>query len=53
LEKAIETLAANRGLIDELRKKVLEFKKHVDRRIGAERLLKLIIELMQDGKFDD
>jgi len=52
LEKAIKTLATNKGLIDELRKNVLTFKKHVDRRIGAERLLKLIIGLIQDDKFD-
>jgi len=52
LEKVIETLALNRGLLDELRKNVLEFKKYVDRRIGAERLLKLIIWLIQDDKFD-
>ncbi|MCC6053880.1 MAG: glycosyltransferase [Thermosphaera sp.] len=52
LEKAIKTLATNKDLIDELRKNVLAFKKHVDRRIGAERLLKLIIGLMQDDKLD-
>jgi glycosyltransferase involved in cell wall biosynthesis len=52
LEKAIETLAMNGGLIDGLRKNVLAFKKYVDRKIGAERLFKLISELMQTDKLD-
>jgi glycosyltransferase involved in cell wall biosynthesis len=52
LEKAIETLAMNGGLIDGLRKNVLAFKKYVDREIGAERLFKLISELMQTDKLD-
>jgi glycosyltransferase involved in cell wall biosynthesis len=52
LEKAIETLAMNKGLIGEFRKNVLTFRKYIDRRIGAERLFKLIVELMQNDRFD-
>jgi glycosyltransferase involved in cell wall biosynthesis len=52
LEKAIETLAINKGLIGEFRKNVLTFRKYIDRRIGAERLFKLIVELMQNDRFD-
>jgi len=51
LEKAIETLAMNKGLIDEFRKNVLTFRKYIDRRIGAERLFKLIVELKQNDRF--
>jgi glycosyltransferase involved in cell wall biosynthesis len=51
LEEAIETLAMNRGLIDELRKNVLTFRKRIDREFGAKRLFELIIGLMQGDKF--
>jgi glycosyltransferase involved in cell wall biosynthesis len=42
MEKAIKALAINKNLLDEFRKNVLIFRKYVDRRIGAERLFKLI-----------
>jgi glycosyltransferase involved in cell wall biosynthesis len=47
IEKAIKALAINKDLLDEFRKNVLIFRKYIDRRIGAERLFKLISRLMQ------
>ena len=45
LENSIMTLATNRRLLDELRRNVLAFRNNIDRRIGAERLYRLINEL--------
>ena len=47
LENAITTLATNKDLLDELRRNVLAFRSRVDRRIGAERLYRLINELLE------
>ncbi len=50
IEKAIKALAINKNLLDEFRKNVLTFRKYIDRRIGAERLFKLISRLVQADK---
>jgi len=50
IEKAIKVLAMNKNLLDEFRKNALIFRKYIDRRIGAERLFKLISRLMQADK---
>ena len=47
IEKAIKALTINKNLLDEFRKNVLTFRKYIDRRIGAERLFKLISRLVQ------
>jgi len=52
IEKAIKALAINKYLLDEFRKNVLTFRKYIDRRIGAERLFKLMSRLMQDNKHE-
>ena len=52
IEKAIKALAINKDLLDEFRKNVLIFRKYIDRRIGAERLFKLISRLMQANKLE-
>jgi len=52
IEKAIKALAINKNLLDEFRKNVLTFRKYIDRRIGAERLFKLISRLMQANKHE-
>jgi glycosyltransferase involved in cell wall biosynthesis len=46
IEKAISMLVSSRSLLDEIRKNVLDYRKNVDRSIGAERLFRLISELM-------
>jgi glycosyltransferase involved in cell wall biosynthesis len=50
IEKAIKVLAMDKNLPDEFRKNALIFRKYIDRRIGAERLFKLISRLMQADK---
>jgi hypothetical protein len=47
IEKAITMLASNKSLMDDLRKNVLNYRRNVDRRIGAERLFSLVSELMR------
>ena len=42
LVKAIIAFATNKALLGEYKKNVLAFRRHIDRRIGAERLYKLI-----------
>jgi hypothetical protein len=39
-------LASNKSLMDDLRKNVINYRRNVDRRIGAERLFSLVSELM-------
>jgi len=46
LEKAITMIVTNKELLNELKRSVLNFRKHVDRSVGAERLFKLIIKLL-------
>jgi glycosyltransferase involved in cell wall biosynthesis len=48
LEASILTLANNKNLLNELKRNTLVFRKHIDRRIGAERLYRLIRELLQE-----
>jgi len=48
LENSILTLAINKDLLDKLRRNVLVFRRYIDRRIGAERLYRLIKELLQE-----
>jgi glycosyltransferase involved in cell wall biosynthesis len=50
LERALITLAMNKSLLDEFRKNVLGFRKYVDRKIGAERLFRLIKRLTFNNK---
>jgi len=45
LETSILALANNRNLLNEFKRNVLLFRRHIDRRIGAVRLYKLIINL--------
>ena len=52
IEKAIKALAIHKNLLDEFRKNVLTFRKYIDRRIGAERLFKLISRLMNANKLE-
>jgi len=52
IEKAIKALAIHKNLLDEFRENVLTFRKYIDRRIGAERLFKLISRLMQANKHE-
>jgi len=46
LEKSILALATNKGMLDKLKKNVLMFRKYVDRKIGAEKLFRLIDEIL-------
>jgi len=48
LENSILTLANNRSILNELKRNVLVFRRYIDRRIGAERLYRLIKELLQE-----
>jgi glycosyltransferase involved in cell wall biosynthesis len=50
IEKAIKALVIDKNLLGEFRKNVLIFRKYIDRRIGAERLFKLVSRLMQADK---
>lgn len=50
LERAIITLVMNKSWLNEFRKNVLGFRKYVDRKIGAERLFRLIERLTFDNK---
>ena len=46
LKSAITTFATNKTTLDKYKKNVLAFRGHIDRRIGAERLYKLINKLI-------
>jgi len=46
LKSAITTFAMNKTTLDKYKKNVLAFRGHIDRRIGAERLYKLINKLI-------
>ena len=48
LENAIVALVTNKSLLNDLKKNVFAFRKLIDRRIGAERLYKLVKELLQE-----
>ncbi len=48
IESSILALATNKDLLDKLKKNVLMFRKYVDRKIGAERLFRLINEILQE-----
>jgi len=48
LENLILTLANNRNTLNELKRSVLVFRRYIDRRSGAERLYRLIKELLQE-----
>jgi colanic acid biosynthesis glycosyl transferase WcaI len=47
LERAITTFAMNKSILDEYKKNVLVFRRHIDRRIYAERLYKLISKFIE------
>ena len=47
LENTILKLATNRSLLYELKRNVFAFRRHIDRKIGAKKLYKLITELLQ------
>jgi glycosyltransferase involved in cell wall biosynthesis len=46
LKSAVTTFATNKTTLDKYKKNVLAFRGHIDRRIGAERLYKLINKLI-------
>jgi len=46
LETSILILANNRNLLNELKRNTLVFRKYINRRVGAERLYRLIKELL-------
>jgi hypothetical protein len=47
IESIITTFAISKAVLDEYKKNVLVFRKHVDRKISAERLYKLISKLLR------
>jgi hypothetical protein len=47
LESVITTFAINKAVLDEYKKNVIVFRKHVDRKIGAKRLYELISKFLR------